>query len=457
MFARLRPPAVAMAVLALAAACSDAPTGPQSTGSGETEMLAAITAAATPLTGAVADYDPLLALTAGAGYVLLGEQTHGTHEFYRERGRITRRLAGEQGFTAIAVEADWPEAERVNAYVRGYGSDATAEQALGNFSTFPTWMWANTDVRDLVGWLRQRNAGMPDAQRAGFYGLDLQAMFEAADAVERYLQQVDPAAADRARQRYACFDPFRDDPAETYGKAAAADPRRACEQRVAEELSEMEARYAAAPATDAAALDALFSALMNARAVERGEAYYRAWAMGGPEAWNLRDENMARTLDRIVAHGKRLGRAVKVVVWAHNTHVGDLRATLDAATGSVNLGMLMRQQHPGRVVLAGFSTFRGTVMAARAWGGAGAEFPLVAAAPGSDVELLHRAVPGDFLLVLRGRAELAAPFSEFRTQRAVGVVFDPDWERNSNYFRAKLADQFDAVVHVDQTTAVDPL
>ena len=457
MFSRLRSAAVAVAVLASAAACSDSPTAAGNPTGDDAAALAAVSAAAVPLTGAATDYDPLLALTAGAGFVLLGEQTHGTHEFYRERARITRRLVEEQGFTAIAVEGDWPEAERVNAYVRGLGGDATAQQALGNFAAFPRWMWANTDVRDFVQYLRQRNASLAEPQRVGFYGMDLQAMFESAEAVVRYLERADPAAAGRARERYACFDSFRGGAPENYGRAASGDPGQSCQQPAGAQLAELEARYAAAPAADAAALDALFSALMNARAVERGEAYYRAWAEGGAESWNLRDRHMADVLERIVAHGRRLGRAVKVVVWAHNTHVGDARAAERAASGEVNLGMLMRQQHAGGVVLTGFSTFRGTVMAAQAWGGAGERMTLAPAASGSHADLFHRAKGGDFLLVLRGQPALAEPFSAYRAQRAVGVVFAPEYERQSNYFRARLADQFDAVVHIDQSTAVDAL
>jgi erythromycin esterase-like protein len=448
--------AAALCLLATAAACGDSPTSPVSSASDEARLVEAVAAGAVPLTGAAADYDPLLALTAGARYALLGEQTHGTHEFYRERARISRRLVEEQAFTAVAVEADWPEAERVNLYLRGGGTDAAAERALGNFATFPRWMWANADVRDFVGWLRERNAAVAEPARVGFYGLDLQSMFESLDAVVRYLEGVDPAAAARASGRYACFNAFRTGAPESYGLAIVRDSVPGCEAQAKAQLAEMEERYAAAPTASPAALDALFSALMNARAAERGEAYYRAWARGGPESWNLRDRNMTETLERIVAHGARLGRAVKVVVWAHNTHVGDNRATGRGAS-EVNLGMLMRQAHPGEVVLTGFTTYRGTVMAAPSWGAAPVRYTLPAAATGSYADLFHRTGRSDFLLVLRGQAALAEPLATARRQRAVGVVFDPDRESEANYFAAKLAEQFDAVVHVDQTTAVDPL
>jgi erythromycin esterase-like protein len=318
-------------------------------------------------------------------------------------------------------------------------------------------MWANTDVRDFVEYLRQRNAGVPEPARVGFYGIDLQSMYASVDAVVRYLEGADPAAAARARERYGCFAPFRTGAPEAYGLAVTRDGVPGCQEPVAAQLAEMEQRYAAAPAARPAALDSLFSALMNARAVERGEAYYRAWAGGGAASWNLRDQHMTETLERIVAHGARLGRVVKVVVWAHNTHVGDARGTDRAALGEVNLGMLMRQRHPGEVVLTGFTTYRGTVTAAPSWGAAPVEYTLPAAAPGSYADLFHRTGRGDLLLVLRGRPALAEAFSDYRRQRAVGVVFDPAREAQANYIAAKITEQFDAVVHVDQTRAVDPL
>ena len=444
-----------LALLVTVAACSADATGADAPITPAAD-LQAITSAAVPLTGAAADYDPLLALTAQARFALLGEQTHGTHEFYRERLRITRRLVDEQAFTAVAIEGDWPEAERVNAYVRGQGADATPEAALGDLHGFPRWMWANTDVRGLVQELRGHNQAVAPQAQVGFYGLDLQAMIPSADAVVRYLERTDASAAARARQRYACFDAYRGVSAGQYGADAAGDSARSCRAPAAAQLAEMEQRYAAAPATSPAALDSLFSALINALAVERGEAYYSAFGPG-ESSWNIRDRHMANVLDRMVAHGARLGRTVKVVVWAHNTHVGDYRATGFASHGEVNLAMLLRQQHPGEVVLTGFSTYRGSVFAAPVWGAAGSAVSLPPAAIESHSDVFHRARPGDFLLVLRGQPALAGLFSRFRSERAVGVVFQPLQERESNYYQARLADQFDAMIHIDATSAVTPL
>src|SRR5205814_81428 len=183
----------------------------------DSTVAEAVGKTADPLDELVPDYTPLMRLIGDARFPLLGEASHGTHEFYRERARITKRLIEQHDVLAVAIEGDWPAAARVNRYVRGAGHDAHADDALADFRRFPTWMWRNTEVVEFVEWLRLHNEALPpDAPRVGFYGLDLYSLRASMEAVLRYLEKTDPAVAERARTRYACFDRFGDDP-RTYG------------------------------------------------------------------------------------------------------------------------------------------------------------------------------------------------------------------------------------------------
>ncbi|HEX8693576.1 MAG TPA: erythromycin esterase family protein [Longimicrobium sp.] len=417
-------------------------------------LLDAVRASARPLTGAAADYDPLLALAGGARFVLLGESTHGTHEFYAERARISRRLFDEGAFTALAIEGDFHSADRVHRYVLGESADARAEQALSGFDRFPLWMWRNAEFRDFVEHIRERNASAAPERRVGVYGLDLQAPFASLQPVLAYLDRVDPAAAGRARSRYRCFDAYADEV--VYARAGFTSLAESCADEAAAVRDELEARYAAASAASPAALDSLFSAAQHARVVASGEAYYRAQGGTAYTTWNIRDRHMAETLDRIAAHLARLGRPAKVVVWAHNTHVGDDRATEMGSQGEVNLGRLVREAHPGQSVLVGFTTYAGTVTAAHGWGGSGEPRTLNPELPGSFGDVFHQALGGSSLVLLRG-TPAADPLSAERLERAVGVVYAPASERASHYFRASLARQFDAVIHAEASRAVSPL
>ncbi len=335
------------------------------------------------LTGAAKDYDPLLELIGEASFVLLGEASHGTHEFYRERSRITRRLIAEKGFSAVAIEGDWPSAARVNRYVRGTSDDRTAEAALEGFERFPAWIWRNADVLQFVGWLRRHNEALPPQARTGFYGLDLYSLFASMAQVVGYLDRADPAAARRARERYACFDHFDAD-SQRYGYAAAFGMSKSCEDEVVAQLLEMQ-KDRSAGATDP---DERFHAEQNARLVKNAEEYYRSMFGRRVSSWNLRDSHMAETLDALALHLSTTAPA-KVVVWAHNSHVGDARATEMGEHGEHTLGQLMRQRYRGRTALIGMMTYRGTVTAASDWGGPAERKRVRDALPGSWEAAFH--------------------------------------------------------------------
>jgi erythromycin esterase-like protein len=417
-----------------------------------------IRSAAHPLAGGARDYDPLLSLIGDARLVLLGEASHGTHEFYRERARITQRLVEEHGFTLVAVEADWPDAYRVNRWVRRTGPDTVAAEALGDFERFPRWMWRNREVLAFVSWLRDYNdARAPGRSAVGFYGLDLYSLFGSIEAVIDYLDQVDPEAARRARTRYECFDHFGDDP-QTYGYSADLGLSPSCEREVVQQLLELQRRGLTPTGGSQEGLeDETFSAEQNARLVKNAEEYYRTMFRGRISSWNLRDRHMAETLQALLAHFDKGGGPTKAVVWEHNSHIGDARATSMGASGEWNVGQLTREQYGSEAVLVGFTTFTGTVTAAADWGDPAERKRVRPALPDSYEALLHTSADGpDFLLSLRD-AETAAVLRRPRLERAIGVIYRPETERQSHYFEARLPDQFDAVVHFDETNAVEPL
>jgi erythromycin esterase-like protein len=439
---------------ALAGGCTAAASRPSL--AARADAIAPVRDAALPLTGRDADYDPLMDLVGDARFVLLGDSTHGTHEFYRERARITERLIREKGFDAVAIEGDWQDAQRVNRYVRGLGEEASAEQALAGFHDFPGWMWANTDVRDLVDRLRQLNASRPEAERAGFYGLDLYGVFDSADAVTAALGRRDPAAARRAEKRYGCFSRYRAD-IQAYSQDTATHPVRSCERKAIEQLDEVRGWAAAEmPRADAARREELFSAIQNARVVRNGEAYYRLLPHGATASWNLRDRHMAVTLEDLAAHLGRPGKPARIVVWAHNSHLGDASETQRADYGELNLGQLMRQRHGAETVLVGFTTYEGTVTAASVWGERGRLKEVRPALKGSWADLFHQAGIGDSLLLMRGGA-LAEALPGRRPDRMIGVLYHPQEERRNHYIGTRLPEQFDAVVYFDRTRAVERL
>ena len=414
-----------------------------------------VRAAAHPLVGEIDDYDPLLNLIGDASLVLIGEASHGTHEFYRERAQITKRLIKEKGFAAVAVEADWPDAYRVNRYVRGLGSDADAVEALAGFKRFPAWMWRNADVLDFVGWLRTHNDDLaPHAAKVGFYGLDLYSLHSSIAAVLDYLDRIDPDAAQRARARYACFDHFGSDE-QAYGYATGLGIAKSCEEEVVSQLVELHRRAAEYARRDGRiAADEYFYASQNARLVLNAERYYRSMFRGRVSSWNLRDRHMVETLESLRQY---LGAQAKIVVWAHNSHLGDARATSMGQEGEWNVGQIVRELHDRDAVLVGLTTHHGTVTAASNWDGPAERKRVRPALVNSYEALFHDVSIPRFFLTLRNMGHAASALNEPLLERAIGVIYRPETERASHYFQARLSPQFDAVLHFDETRAVEPL
>ncbi len=400
--------------------------------------------------------DDLLDFIAQGRIVLLGEASHGTHEFYALRADITRRLIAERGFDAVVVEGDWPDALRVNRYVRGLGDDPDADAALGGFRRFPAWMWRNTVVREFCEWLRGHNAGVPRRQHAGFYGMDLYSLFTSIEAVLQYLDRNDPDAARRARARYACFDHFGDTgDGQAYGHAASFGMKPHCEDEVVQQLREMNQRAAA----DASGMerDEAFFAQQNARLVKNAEAYYRSMFHRRASSWNLRDQHMMETLAALERHLSQAGRAPRLVVWAHNSHLGDARATEMGEQGELNVGQLARERWGHEVMAVGFSTHGGTVTAASDWD-APRECKRVNPGLADSWEAVFHAVGEPaFWLPLRGDAASDPQLAAGRLQRAIGVIYRPDTERHSHYFHVRLPAQFDVMLHLDRTRALEAL
>ncbi|OCB37763.1 hypothetical protein A5676_16815 [Mycobacterium malmoense] len=412
--------------------------------------------------GGVPPRETLQELIGDARIVLIGESSHGTHEFYEARAEITKWLIEEKGFCAVAAEADWPDAYRVNRYVRGLGDDTSAQEALSGFERFPAWMWRNTVVRDFVEWLRTRNRQHENngQRQAGFYGLDLYSLHRSMHEVISYLDKVDPRAAARARQRYACFDHASADDGQAYGFSAAFGAGPSCEQEAIDQLVDMQRNELAYARRDGLlAEDELFYAHQNAQTVHNAEVYYRAMFSGRVTSWNLRDKHMAQTLDALLQHLDRHQDvpSARIVVWAHNSHVGDARATEVWADGQLTLGQLVRQRRGDEARLIGFSTYTGTVTAASDWGGIAERKVVRPALNGSIEELLHETGRSEFLVSAHISPGAGEPLSAVRLGRAIGVIYRPETERQSHYFHVRPADQFDAMIHIDRTRALEPL
>jgi erythromycin esterase-like protein len=410
-----------------------------------------------PLTGASGDYDPLIDWIGSARVVLLGEATHGTHEFYHERAEITKRLITERGFTAVAVEADWPDAYRINRYVRGMSQDAESIDALADFKRFPTWMWRNADMLDFVGWLRAYNDSLPGkATKVGFYGLDLYSLHSSIEAVLRYLREVDPDAAKRAEHRYACFDHYGED-TQAYAYAAGFGMTKSCESEVVNQLVELRRKAEEYARRDGRIpQDEYFYTEQNARLIKNAEHYYRTMFQGQISSWNLRDGHMAETLDTLLAHLGGSDQPAKVVVWEHNSHVGDARATQMGDAGELNVGQLARERYGREARLVGFTTYTGTVTAASGWDGPAERKRVRPALPESYEAVFHDlAVPR--ILIKLSEKNAIPSLRQARLERAIGVIYSPNTERLSHYFTAHLSAQFDAVLHFDVTRAVEPL
>ena len=396
-----------------------------------------------------ADLAPLLRRVGDARVVLLGEATHGTAEFYRMRARISRDLIEQKGFSLVAIEGDWPDAARIDHYVR-HAEYPPSEWTA--FARFPVWMWRNEEVREFIDWLRARNAGIEAGARVAFHGLDLYSLYNSIRSVLNYLEDIDPQTARVARQRYGCLSPWQSDPA-TYGQAALTGSYQTCEREVVSMLTDLMRKQQAYAEHDG---ERFLDAVQNARLVANAERYYRIMYYGSRASWNLRDSHMFETLKTLLHfHGAQS----KAIVWAHNSHAGDSVATEMASRGEYNIGHLCRQQFGDAAYLIGFGTNSGTVAAASEWDGPMEIKTVLPALPESYERLCHEEGDPRFVLPLReaNSPRLATALLKPRLERAIGVIYRPETELQSHYFQAVLPRQFDEYIWFDESAAITPL
>ena len=411
------------------------------------ELSRSLKSAALPLRTA-ADLDPLMERIGDSRFVLIGEASHGTSEFYTWRAELTRRLIAERGFTIIGVEGDWPDCFRVNRYVKARpDSGESAESVLHAFNRWPTWMWANREVVRFAEWLRHHNDRLGENQKTGFYGLDVYSLWDSMREVIAYLTRVDPSAVASAKRAYNCFEPYAEDEQE-YARATALVPT-SCEDETVAVLATLRAK---ARSYQEDGREGFFEAEQNALVARNAERYYRAMVKGGPGSWNVRDTHMVETLQRLVAHH---GPTCKAVVWEHNTHVGDARFTDMARHGMHNVGELVRREHADEgVVLVGFGSHRGTVIAGQEWGAPMERMQVPAARPKSFEAEMEASGAGDSLLIFD---DTIPGLDEPIGHRAIGVVYDPDHERWGNYVPTVMPGRYDAFLYIEETRALDPL
>ena len=399
-----------------------------------------------------ADLEPLIKRIGDASYVLLGEATHGTSEFYQWRAALSRRLIEDYGFSFVAVEGDWPDCYRVNRYAKLYPeSGERAREVLHAFERWPTWMWANREVAEFAEWMRDHNRRRSSARQVGFYGLDVYSLWESMHAVVQYLEGIDPALARSARGAYRCFEPYGGDVQE-YARATALVPT-TCEREAVAVLAALRSKGSEFREDGR---DAFFNAEQNALVAQNAERYYRTMVRGGPTSWNVRDAHMVETLERLMKHH---GPEAKAIVWEHNTHVGDARFTDMARAGMFNVGQLVRQTNDASdVVIVGFGTHRGTVVAGDEWGAPMRRMRVPPAREASFEHALHDAETSDALLLFNesengGIEGLDEPIGH----RAIGVVYDPHNERWGNYVPTIVPKRYDAFVYIEESSGVDAL
>lgn len=397
-----------------------------------------------------ADFDPLLERIGDARLVLIGEASHGTAEYYRWRAELSKRLIAERGFSFVAVEGDWPDCHRVNGWVRGHNGGLSAEEVLRSFDRWPTWMWANEEVADFVTWLREHNRRT--GREVGFHGLDVYSLWESMQRVVDYVREHAPEALGNAVAAVRCFEPFAEDP-QRYARSLRMVPS-GCEDEAVALLSDL--RRLLQRQGDGEEHD--FDALQNSEVVAGAERYYRTMVLADGDSWNVRDEHMADTLDRLLAHASRAGNRSKAIVWAHNTHVGDARATDMAAAGLTNIGRIARERHGvDDVVLVGLGGYAGHVIAGRRWGDPWERMVVPPAVADSHEDVLHRLGAGRGLLVFDGDGDRGAWPYERRGHRAIGVVYDPARDPFGNWVPTVLAERYDAFMWFDDTDALHPL
>lgn len=414
------------------------------------QLLRAVQARSLPLED---DYtlDPLIDRIGDSHFVLLGEASHGTADYYSWRARISERLIREKGFSFIAVEGDWPDCYRVNRYVKGYAdAGANAQEVLHAFERWPTWMWANEEVAELAESLRQHNALLPDEKKVGFYGLDVYSLWDSLYQVMGYLHRLSPLSLEGAvRQVYRCFEPYGED-VQSYARATALVPA-TCEKEVVELLRELRAQALTIRRADP---EAYFVAEQNAIVLKNAEAYYRAMVRPGPESWNIRDHHMVQTLERLMRHH---GAGARAIVWEHNTHIGDARYTDMADEGMVNVGQLVRERHGDQgVVLVGFGGGQGRVIAGAAWDAPMEKMRVPEARVGSWENVLRQASDSRQLLIFDPE-EKDPTMVQPRGHRAIGVVYHPAYEHLGNYVPTVLPHRYDAFLFFPETHALHPL
>ena len=395
------------------------------------------------------DLDPLMERIGDARYVLLGEASHGTHEYYTWRAELSKRLIKEKGFSFIAVEGDWPDCYNINRWVKGYTDvGGTIVDVLHQFDRWPTWMWANWEIAALAEWLHSFNKSRPFNSKAGFYGLDVYSLWESMELIVDYLEKEDPKAAEYARKAIDCFEPYGE--AETYASALSM-LKPDCKDAVVRLLQEVRQK---SPSYDHDP-EARLNAEMNALVAANGEKYYRTMASFAGSSWNVRDLHMVETLHSLMNFH---GPGAKVIIWEHNTHIGDARATSMADRGLLNVGQLVREQHaPEEVVLVGFGSYEGSVIAGRAWGAPMQEMEVPPATENSVEEILHSISPDNKLLIFNEQSPaVEEQFRGWLGHRAIGVVYNPEAERG-NYVPTKLTSRYDAFLYIDRTKALHPL
>lgn len=397
------------------------------------------------------DLDPLMERIGNARIVMLGEASHGTHEYYTWRSRITKRLIREKGFQFIAVEGDWPDCYKINRYIKHYDKENTqALDVIRQFSRWPTWMWANWEVIALTEWLHQYNDALPGQERIGFYGLDVYSLWDSLHEIRQYLGRVDPGLLPAADDAFQCFEPYRRDEGRSYARAARMVTD-SCEQEVINMLTDIRLRMAYHDHD----VEAAFNAEQNALITVNAEKYYRSMLEGGAASWNIRDQHMQETLERLL---KFHGRNARAIVWEHNTHIGDARATDMAAEGMFNIGELARKRFGDEeVVLVGFGSYSGTVVAGDNWGAPMKTVKVPEAMSGSWESLMHEAGESDKLLLMDTLQDGWAVIDEPIGHRAIGVVYNPRFEQYGNYVPSVMPARYDAFIYLDNTKALHPL
>lgn len=411
-------------------------------------IVEAISRAAKPCSH-FSDLDPLVEKIGDATIVMLGEASHGTHEYYTWRAQLTKRLITEKGFNFIAVEGDWPDCFTINRYIKGNDADAKAYNLLHAFSRWPSWMWANLETAELAEWLKAHNADRKRAKKAGFYGLDVYSLWESMEWILSYLKKQDPQTQKLAEEAFNCFIPYRKGDGQAYATASRIVPK-LCEDEVVELLQGIvnnKLHYN----TDR---DNVFGVHQNATVAVNAEKYYRAMVRGGAQSWNIRDRHMQDTLDRLLDFH---GPSAKAIVWAHNTHIGDARATDMSANGMVNLGELSRTKYGAdRVALIGFGSYSGTVIAGDSWGAPMQTMRVPEAMAGSWEYYLHYSGAQNKLLFmqdLKDEPSLNRPLGH----RAIGVVYRPHHERFGNFVPSVIPQRYDAFIYLEKTAALFPL